>query len=95
MQRRGLQETRGLVTSDDRWGVLRNSEQFLISMQAPLQEESLMRVKEVLNDHGGWLSSYVPDSSMLGVGPSSSAEAVRQIPGVLWVVSAYSYYKCR
>ncbi len=89
VQRRGLQESRGLVTLDDRWGVLRNADQFLISMQGPLREETLQRVKGVLNDHGGWLSSYIPDSSVLGIGPSTSAEALRNVPGVLWVVSPF------
>lgn len=56
-------------------------------MQGPLQQDTLQNVKEVLESHGGWLSSYIPDSTVLGIGPSACAEAVRHVPGVLWVVS--------
>lgn len=89
-ERRSLLET-GLVLAnhDSRWGVLRNAEQFIISMQAPLQPSTLQSVQSALNAHGGWLSSYLPDSSVLGIGPEAAADAVRGIPGVLWVVSGH------
>lgn len=87
IQRRQLLERKAEATSDDRWGVLRGADQFLISMEGPLQQDTLENVKQVLESHGGWLSSYIPDSTVLGIGSSACAEAVRHAPGVLWVVS--------
>lgn len=81
-----LQSGAALASHDERWGVLRNAQQFIISMQAPLQDSMLREVKSALNARGGWLSSYLPDSSALGIGPEAAAEAVRRVPGVLWVV---------
>ncbi|BDA48884.1 probable serine protease/ABC transporter B family protein tagD [Coccomyxa sp. Obi] len=92
-KRRGLLESRAEVTSDERWGVLRGPEQFLISMRGPLHEETLQRVKLVVNSHDGWLSSYIPDSTMLGIGSSNCAEAVRHVPGVVWVGEYKPEYK--
>ena len=87
IQTRQLLERKAEATSDERWGVLRGADQFLISMQGPLQQDVLQNVKQVLETHGGWLSSYIPDSTVLAIGPSTCAEAVRHVAGVLWVVS--------
>ncbi|BDA49389.1 probable c5a peptidase at N-terminal half [Coccomyxa sp. Obi] len=93
IQRRELLERKAVATSDDRWGVLRGADQFLISMQGPLQQDTLQNVKQTLESHGGWLSSYIPDSTVLGIGPSTCAEAVRHVPGVLWVGDYEPGYK--
>lgn len=87
-QSRRLQDNEHQESTDDRWGVLRNGEQFLVAMRGPMQEETLQRVKETLLVHRGWLSSYIPENTVLGIGPSTAAEAVRHVPGVLWVVSS-------
>jgi len=91
-QSRQLQDDEHQESTDDRWGVLRNGEQFLVSMREPMQEDILQRVKEILHVHNGWLSSYIPEGTVLAIGPSTAAEAVRHVPGVLWVVSSHTFY---
>ena len=72
---------------DGRWGVLCGSRQFLIGLPLPMEDSLLQQAKTALNNHGGWLSSYL-DGTLLCIGPHGAAEAVRQIPGADWLVSA-------
>ena len=44
-------------------------------------------MRSVLHDRGFWLGSYIPDHTVLGTGDGAAAEAVRQLDGVIWVVS--------
>jgi hypothetical protein len=72
---------------DERWGALRGgAEQFIISLEGPLGDAAVRQVQSALAARGGCLGSYLPDSSLLGIGPAAAAEAVRHLPSVLWVV---------
>ena len=77
----------GVPCIDGRWGVLCGSQQFLIGLSIPIEDRLLQQAKNVLNRHGGWLSSYL-DGALLCIGPHRAAEAVRQIPGTDWLVNA-------
>ena len=83
---RGLLDGRAQRTVDRRWGLLHGAQQFLIAMRSPLDSGVLAAVKAALNGHSGWAGSFVPDSSVLGIGTAAAAEAAGRVPGVLWVV---------
>ena len=86
---RGLLDGWAEATADARWGVLCcGAQQYIVAMRSPLDDAVLAAVKAALRAHDGWLSSFVPDSSVLGIGPPAAAQAVRRVPGVLWVVRA-------
>jgi hypothetical protein len=65
---------------------LRGTRQLLVALAAPLEDRAVLDVKAVLLAHGGWVSSYLPDSALLGIGGAAAAQALRRVPGVLWVV---------
>ena len=85
---RGLLDGNAQPFVDARWGVLHGAQQYLVTMCSPMDDGVLATVKATLRGHGGWLSSYVPDSTVLGIGPPAAAHAVSRVPGVLWVVRA-------
>ena len=82
--RRALLQT---PAKDARWGPLASAEQLLIAYNKSRQQETLQSVRVVLQDRGFWLGSYIPDDTVLGIGDGAAAEAVRQLDGVIWVVS--------
>ena len=85
-----MQRRRGLAAArpagDPRWGPLRGAQQLLVALAAPLEDRAVLDVRAVLLAHGGWVSSYLPDSALLGIGGAAAARALRRVPGVLWVV---------
>ena len=83
---RGLLDDRAQRTVDRRWGVLHGAQQYLIALRSPLDPDALAGVKSALTSRGGWVSSYVPDGSVLGIGTAAAAQAAGRVPGVLWVV---------
>lgn len=63
------------------------AEQLLIAYSKAEQADVLQKLQEALQTHGGWLGSYLPDNSVLGIGNAAAAQACMQIEGVIWVVS--------
>ena len=84
-RRRALAEG-SRVSADPRWGPLRGAQQLLVALAAPMRDEAVLAAKAALLRHGGWASSYLPDSALLCIGGTAAARALRRIPGVLWVV---------
>ena len=85
--RRLLHQSPAIV--DSRWGPFTGAEQWLISFKQPVPDHAVLEVREVLEQHNGWLGSYVPDASVLGVGPPAVVKDLQQVKGVVWVVSLY------
>jgi len=83
-RRRGLAAAR--PAGDPRWGPLRGAQQLLVALAAPLEDRAVLDVRAVLLAHGGWVSSYLPDSALLGIGGAAAARALCRVPGMLWVV---------
>jgi len=68
------------------WGPLAGAEQLLISYEKATEGETVAAVREVLLRHGGWLGGYLPETTLLGVGPEGVARELRTLEGVVWVV---------
>jgi hypothetical protein len=69
------------------WGPLAGAEQLLIAYDKAKEAQTVPDVRQVLIEHGGWLGSYLPETSLLGVGPQRAAGELRMLEGVVWVVS--------
>ena len=82
--RRALLQT---PAKDARWGPLANAEQLLIAYNKSRQHDTLQSLRSILHERGFWLGGYIPDDTVLGIGDGAAAEAVRQLDGVIWVVS--------
>ena len=89
---RSLAET-PVPTEDPRWGPLAGTEQLLIAMQPPVPDALFEEVRQTLEAHGGWLSSYIPDHTALGLGGTGAEVALASLEGVLWVAPFLPEYK--
>ena len=79
--RRGLAEA-PQRSGDTRWGPLRGARQLLVALSAPIDDATVHAAKAALLRHGGWVSSYLPDSALLCIGGAAAADA----PTLYWLL---------
>ena len=90
-QRRRLQQAAAPAaaphhhTTSEGWGALLQAEQFLVTHRPGLKHAEQEALVQHLEGAGCHLAHFLPDATLLVVGPASAAEAVRQHPHVLWV----------
>jgi hypothetical protein len=91
--RRGLLSDGQLQQAHPAWGPLGTAQhQFLVALVPPASQEKISEVQQQLAGVGGWVASYLPDDALLCIGKSSSADFLRTLPEVAWVVSAFPYH---
>ena len=89
MLSRRLMQTQPWESSHPSWGPLAGAQQLLISYEKAAEAGTVTAVREILVRHGGWLGSYLPETSLLGVGSEAAAKELRMLKGVTWLVSPH------
>ena len=73
-------------TSSERWGTLRRAQQFLLTHRPGLQHEEQLELLQHVEAAGCHVAHYIPDHSMVVVGPAAALQRVQQHQHVLWMV---------